>query len=221
MTNIINIFNQMECLDPFDDPLEFLKFDSSRLLTEINLTRGDYNMGDEAEYLIALEMGEFAESDYLNANPLHNNYSRNVSLHGANWEEMIWVTKNNHELLISKMSNDHIDNTIRMIERNGNTDTPEYGRLRYEQLKRMFTGVNIKHYDINKKQKIQKEIDNQVDTSKPYKTCNDCGTKYNLTPEYEIDTWNVGHYGCTMANAPRILKGHKDDGCPRCKNRRK
>lgn len=48
-------------------------------------------------------------------------------------------------------------------------------------------------------------------------TCYECGNEYELYEEYEIDTWNVGHYGCTMDNAPRRLKGYKDIGCYFCR----
>lgn len=47
-------------------------------------------------------------------------------------------------------------------------------------------------------------------------TCSKCGCIYSLKEEYEIDTWNIGHYGCTPANAPRRFKGYKDPGCPHC-----
>jgi len=46
--------------------------------------------------------------------------------------------------------------------------------------------------------------------------CTKCGHVYALREEYEVDTWNLGHYGCTMDNAPRIFTGYKDPGCPRC-----
>lgn len=46
--------------------------------------------------------------------------------------------------------------------------------------------------------------------------CPKCGCVYSLLEEYEVDTWNVGHYGCTMENAPKIFKGYKDPGCPHC-----
>ena len=47
-------------------------------------------------------------------------------------------------------------------------------------------------------------------------TCSKCGCVYPLLEEYEVDTWNLGHYGCNMNNAPRIFKGYKDPGCPHC-----
>lgn len=46
--------------------------------------------------------------------------------------------------------------------------------------------------------------------------CNKCGHVYELEEKYEVDTWNIGHYGCTMSNAPRIFTGYRDPGCPKC-----
>ncbi len=51
------------------------------------------------------------------------------------------------------------------------------------------------------------------------KRCYNCGYVYDKTPEYEYDTWNLGHYGCTEPK--RYIKKYKDEGCPYCKERKK
>lgn len=43
-------------------------------------------------------------------------------------------------------------------------------------------------------------------------TCSKCGCVYPLL----VDTWDLGHYGCNMDDAPRIFKEYKDPGCPHC-----
>ena len=40
--------------------------------------------------------------------------------------------------------------------------------------------------------------------------CYNCGYVYDKTPEYEYDTWNLGHYGCTEPK--RYIKKYKDEG---------
>lgn len=46
--------------------------------------------------------------------------------------------------------------------------------------------------------------------------CPKCGCVYDLQEDYETDTWNLGHYGCNLDNAPKVFKGYKDPGCPHC-----
>jgi|LGOV01.1.fsa_nt_gb predicted RNA-binding Zn-ribbon protein involved in translation (DUF1610 family) len=47
--------------------------------------------------------------------------------------------------------------------------------------------------------------------------CKNCGCYYDNEPIIEVDTWNVGHYGCTMANAPRRIIGYEEITlCPHC-----
>jgi len=47
-------------------------------------------------------------------------------------------------------------------------------------------------------------------------TCSKCGCVYPLLVDTWVDTWDLGHYGCNMGNAPRIFKEYKDPGCPHC-----
>lgn len=39
MREVINLFNHKKEPDPFEDPLEFLKFDAKRLITDINIMK--------------------------------------------------------------------------------------------------------------------------------------------------------------------------------------
>lgn len=49
-----------------------------------------------------------------------------------------------------------------------------------------------------------------------YKVCSNCGNSYEVEKVYEVDTWNLGNYGCTYSNCPRHLVQTIDRGCPEC-----
>lgn len=48
--------------------------------------------------------------------------------------------------------------------------------------------------------------------------CEKCGFDYLVKEVYDIDTWNLGHYGVTLDNCPKTLVRIEDKGCPRCGN---
>ena len=51
-------------------------------------------------------------------------------------------------------------------------------------------------------------------------TCGKCGSSYEVIDVYEVDTWNLGHYGCTYDKCPRHLVRTIDNGCPHCKKKK-
>lgn len=54
------------------------------------------------------------------------------------------------------------------------------------------------------------------------KKCPRCGIIYNLEPEYkyEYDNWYLGDFGCHSPIEHKTLIGHKDRGCPHCRERK-
>jgi len=64
----------------------------------------------------------------------------------------------------------------------------------------------------------EREYFGKEELDEAHSKCSKCGMVYALRHlGWDIDTWNVGHYGCNMGNASRRSKGY-DYGtkCPNC-----
>lgn len=52
----------------------------------------------------------------------------------------------------------------------------------------------------------------------PLTTCPRCGATYHLKEYRQVDTWNLGHYGChSVEQCPSTHERFVDEGCERCK----
>ena len=52
----------------------------------------------------------------------------------------------------------------------------------------------------------------------PLVKCPRCGSSYPMVQRARIDTWNLGHYGCTIETSPRRDCSWVDQGCTSCKD---
>jgi hypothetical protein len=77
-------------------------------------------------------MGEMA--DYFLDKMLQN--ALEPKIRTDQWEDMVWVTKNNGPILIRRMTDFHLKNSIKMLEKTMQTNIPEYSRMVEEVKKR-------------------------------------------------------------------------------------
>ena len=51
----------------------------------------------------------------------------------------------------------------------------------------------------------------------PMVECPRCGRQYKMAQKAMVDTWNLGHYGCTFEKCPRRDCSWVDLGCVVCR----
>lgn len=84
-------------------------------------------------------MGEMA--DYYR--DFENEFDDSEHFEGESYEKMIWTTKEGERILISDMTDSHLQNTKRMLERNNHTNLVQYQRIVEELENRGFEKIDL------------------------------------------------------------------------------
>lgn len=87
-------------------------------------------------------MGETA--DYTYGMEEHSANSDPEYFEGESYEKMIWETKEGKRILITEMTDSHLQNTRMMLERNDQTNLVQYERIVEELESRGFKKIDLK-----------------------------------------------------------------------------
>lgn len=94
-------------------------------------------MGDMAYYRdIKTDRISEIEEHFVNSDSEH--------FEGESYEKMIWTTKEDRRILISDMTDSHLQNTRMMLERNDLIDSVQYKRIVEELEIRGFKKIDLK-----------------------------------------------------------------------------